>query len=262
MPELIEVTELYPAIQGEGPNLGRPSMFLRLRRCNLACVWCDSKQTWDKNHPDFETYRTMPPAFLARDLWEVGTMNGRRLPPLGLVITGGEPLIWQRLLPEVIDRYQELVGQDLAVEVETNGMIEPSNEMLDRCHFNVSPKLESAGNEHITQARLHNADAARSYLEEDAIFKLVVGEVDELTCKVYISWLVTVAKTVDLGGGVKMTPEDWKAYVLQRVYLMPEGLTQIDLCKNQGRVLELAEELGVNATTRMHIIAYNDERRR
>jgi organic radical activating enzyme len=36
------VTELFPTLQGEGPDAGRPCVFIRLSRCNLRCFWCDT----------------------------------------------------------------------------------------------------------------------------------------------------------------------------------------------------------------------------
>lgn len=41
----LRVTEVFSSVQGEGPFVGRPSVFLRLGMCNLECVWCDTKFT-------------------------------------------------------------------------------------------------------------------------------------------------------------------------------------------------------------------------
>lgn len=40
------VNEIFSSFQGEGTNMGKPCTFIRLQGCNLACPWCDSKNTW------------------------------------------------------------------------------------------------------------------------------------------------------------------------------------------------------------------------
>jgi len=250
----IEVSEIYVAPQGEGPNLGRLSLFLRLHRCNLSCSWCDSRFTWDKNDPGFDDYHLYTAEELVAVMLAVAEENGR---PRGLVITGGEPLIWQRFLPPVVDEYgtamAELNLTPVYVEVETAGTIMPSQDMLERCHFNVSHKLASSGNEKTPISRLWNEEAARSFLLNDSIFKPVVSASDsDESVGLYLSWLIAV--------GYKCGAT--KSAVQARVYLMPEGQRRDAVLLSQRRTLELAQKYGVNCTTRMHILAYGDERRR
>ena len=252
MTDTIEVSEMYLAPQGEGPFLGQSSLFLRLRRCVLACAWCDTKQTWQKGFPGYDEFQSYTPEALAVAMRRLGT-QGPGQPPFAIVITGGEPLIWQRLLPRVIDHYIGM-GGDSQVEVETAGTIVPTQAMLGRCHFNVSHKLKSAGNEHVKPERLWNAEATASYLvAPSAIFKVVVGADDETMLTLYLTWLAAVA---------------WQHHkslwptVASRVYLMPCATTREELVERQSGTMALAAKLGVNVTTRMHILAYGNERSR
>jgi organic radical activating enzyme len=133
----LKLSELFSSIQGEGPNAGAPSIFLRLAQCNLHCVWCDTKYTWDFQNYRFEDeVRALDVPGVARKIAE---LSGDRL-----VITGGEPLLQQEALAELL----ALLDGDARrfVEVETNGTIAPTEVLAERIdQWNVSPKLANAG---------------------------------------------------------------------------------------------------------------------
>lgn len=245
----IEVSELYVAPQGEGVHLGRMSLFLRLRRCTLSCGWCDSANTWNKNDPEYSVYARPSVPQLAE--WMVNTCRGKDVQ--GLVITGGEPLIWQHALPDLITLFRsELL---VAVEVETSGTITPSPVMLRACHFNISHKLASSGNT-IAPARLWRLDAMNAIVQQagphNMTLKPVVDpEIDRPSLRMYLAWLSSIEQRLGIAPRT----------LLRRVYLMPQARTRDELIRNQPRILEMAEELGVNATTRMQMIAHGAERR-
>ena len=37
---------MFSSFQGEGPHVGRSTLFVRFGRCDLRCTWCDSPHTW------------------------------------------------------------------------------------------------------------------------------------------------------------------------------------------------------------------------
>jgi organic radical activating enzyme len=74
------VHSMFFTIQGEGPHVGRPAIFIRLAHCNLRCVWCDT---------EFETGQEYTAPDLIKTIGaQVDAHNCRFL-----VITGGEPLL-------------------------------------------------------------------------------------------------------------------------------------------------------------------------
>lgn len=152
---MMRISEQFLSIQGEGPSAGTPAHFLRLQGCDVGCVWCDSKYTWDA---DGGTERPAGDALASlRTLGEA---------PL-LVVTGGEPLEHAGIA--------ELLRLGLAdwprVEVETSGILPPP--LSDaRLHYNVSPKLPSA----TPRWEATWAHAATWAGEPNATFKLVVGD--------------------------------------------------------------------------------------
>jgi 7-carboxy-7-deazaguanine synthase len=129
--------EIFHSIQGEGIYAGRPAVFLRLALCNLACVWCDTRYTWDWGHHDREKEMVvLSPADAEQAIGRFGCRS--------LVVTGGEPMLQQTELVGLLERLKS-VG--FWIEVETNGTILPDERLpgvID--HWSVSPKLESSGN--------------------------------------------------------------------------------------------------------------------
>ena len=72
--------EHFYTLQGEGFHQGRAAYFIRLGGCDVGCVWCDVKESWDAaGHPVFGTDEL-------KDLV-------KQTPTKLVVITGGEPLM-------------------------------------------------------------------------------------------------------------------------------------------------------------------------
>jgi len=100
---VLPVMEHFYTIQGEGYHQGRAAYFIRLGGCDVGCVWCDVKESWDADkHPLFEV----------RSLrFEV-----KKTPAEIVVITGGEPLLHN--LDELTKELQEA---GLQTNIETSG---------------------------------------------------------------------------------------------------------------------------------------------
>ena len=111
----LRLTELYPSIQGEGPNVGEPTVFVRFGGCNLRCpLWpCDTP------HAIFpEQWRDDPVVKVEDLLKQIADMPG-----MNICITGGEPF----MQPEVY--LAALVGllrdMQYTIDVFTNGSLKP-----------------------------------------------------------------------------------------------------------------------------------------
>lgn len=76
----LPVMEHFYTIQGEGAHQGRAAYFIRLGGCDVGCVWCDVKDSWDAGRHPLRDINTLVE-------W-VENVNA----PLA-VITGGEPLM-------------------------------------------------------------------------------------------------------------------------------------------------------------------------
>jgi organic radical activating enzyme len=72
--------ESFYTIQGEGYHQGKAAYFIRLAGCDVGCVWCDVKESWDKDKH---------PVLRIRDIVSEAEKHPGRM----AVVTGGEPLM-------------------------------------------------------------------------------------------------------------------------------------------------------------------------
>lgn len=106
---VLKVQKIFKTLQGEGPNVGAPAIFIRLGGCNLACSFCDT---------EFEDFIEVELNEIISQISRL-SLNDRGVKSVNLVvITGGEPLRQQ--ISPLCDR---LIEDNYAVQIETNGTI-------------------------------------------------------------------------------------------------------------------------------------------
>lgn len=149
----VRVSEVFTSIQGEGPSVGTPSVFVRLQGCTVGCAWCDTRYSWDARRGD----EMMLDALLAR-VKDAGAGN--------VVVTGGEPLEHPAFVPLV----SGVKALGLRVEVETAGTRVPPPVAVDQ--WNVSLKLAHSG---VPLERRLSPEAIERFRDLGAWFKFVVG---------------------------------------------------------------------------------------
>lgn len=228
----LPVSETFsPTIQGEGPAAGRAAAFIRFMGCNLSCTWCDSAYTWDAARADLRAETThMTVDELAAAVAGVGLV----------VLTGGEPLLqqgrpgWSALL-------RALHGQ-ADIHIETNGTIAPSAETLGHANLiMVSPKQRHAGPHRGHQDPAMHPEWAEAAEDHDNIaFKIVVRSAAD------------VADAADWCDELHIAR--------QRVWVMPEGVTTAVLEQRWPGVAQAAADRNINASHRLHVLAWGEER--
>jgi len=95
--------EYFYSIQGEGVFVGQPSFFIRMGGCDVGCVWCDVKDSWDADkHPKISIDSLLEEAI--------------KYPSRLVIITGGEPAMYD--LTELTKSFKKAGFQ---VHIETSG---------------------------------------------------------------------------------------------------------------------------------------------
>ena len=100
--EMLPIMEAFYTIQGEGYHKGTAAFFIRVGGCDVGCHWCDVKESWDAN--------LHPPTKIDTIVYQARSHSDT------IVVTGGEPLMWD------MNPLTNLLRQNnLNTHIETSG---------------------------------------------------------------------------------------------------------------------------------------------
>jgi len=143
----LKIIEVFHSIQGEGPSVGRRTLFIRLAKCNLRCTWCDTQYSWEDGY-DYS---------IEDILKEIKKYNVHYV-----CITGGEPLLQKEEVKKII----EVLSKTKAIkdiEIETNGTIEVSSFVkYKKATISMDIKCPSSGIKNIKKTRYDNLKYLRT----------------------------------------------------------------------------------------------------
>jgi organic radical activating enzyme len=246
----LAVNEIFgPTLQGEGPSVGSPAVFLRLAGCNLSCSWCDTPYSWDFSaesaYSAAQEVSKRPVADVASELLE--PLLDTHL----LVVTGGEPLLQQEAVLSLLVELDRIAPTaDWRAEIETNGTIDPLPVLLGmtRIGFNVSPKQSHAG---MDPAQRYNSTALSTWGKASSF----VGggeDVSKVAFKVVCKSAEGVSEAVNLMHEYGVP--------LSQLMVMPEGRTSEECHVSLLEIVPEAIALGVKVTPRLHLDIWGPER--
>jgi len=221
--------EIFHSIQGEGINIGVPAVFLRLALCNLKCIWCDTKYTWDWEHYDRkQEVIGMSIPKIEESILAFGCRH--------LVITGGEPLVQQNDLSELLVNLKE---NGFYIEIETNGTIIPDDKCINSVdQWNVSPKLGNSSNPR--------------HLREISDVYSVFSKLPSSYFKCVIQTEHDLSEVQDLIQKYEIPKE--------KVILMPEASGGETLIERGRWLAETCLHKGCKFSTRLHILLWGNRR--
>ena len=224
----MQINEIFKSIQGEGPNFGKPAIFLRTAQCNLKCTWCDTKYTWDWDNYDYtKEVKEMTLEEIKEQVLDLEIKH--------LVITGGEPLLQQDDLADLLS----FLKPDFYVEIETNCTILPNKMLTDLVdQWNVSPKTKNSGN----PLELYDNDECYYFFanQENCFFKYVVEDESDIP---------EIKKFV----AKYNIPEN-------RVQLMTQASTKEEISAREKSISELAKANNFLFSPRLHVAMWGAQR--
>ena len=251
----VPVSELFYSFQGEGPSLGRRSLFIRFMGCNLTCGYsrqpseagtpaegpmlCDTEYTWNGARHDLTAgVRHLT----AEQIWDALTeldpsAAGPEIAPVDLIVaSGGEPVLRKDTLLHLAAQARR-TGRRL--EIETNATICPGGDLIAAgVAFNAGLKLASSA---VPRKKRIKPDAIRQLQASgQARWKFVVcgpGDLDEIA-------------------GLQ------REFGLTEIWLSPEGTTPAAITGRLRMAADAALARGWNLTVREHVLIWGGERGR
>ncbi|RJE70658.1 7-carboxy-7-deazaguanine synthase QueE [Reichenbachiella sp. MSK19-1] len=174
--EKLPIMEIFYSIQGEGYYAGTPAIFIRLGGCDVGCVWCDVKESWDeKDHP----------FFTIKEIIE----QIQDYPCKTIIVTGGEPLMY-----DMTELTTALKEKGYQLNIETSGAY-PMSGVWDWVCF--SPKKFKAPDQSVYAA----ASELKAIAFNKSDFKFAEEHAEQVNdrCKLYLQ--------PEWSKADKMTPE-------------------------------------------------------
>ncbi len=219
---MIPISEVFYSIQGEGKTAGVPAVFLRFAGCDVGCIWCDTREVWTRGKP----IKKEEIIKLMKDLSDKN---------IHLIITGGEPLIYNEFINELCE---EIIDNFKLIEIETSATRVPFGFIAknEKIFFNTSPKLK---NSKVPREKRINESAIRFFLESKrAIFKFVVENDDDV-----IEIIEDFIKPFNIPN--------------ELVYLMPQSQSRREFIKRSLIVVELCKKYKFNFSPRLQLIIWD-----
>ena len=264
----MKIIEIFKSLQGEGPKIGTPALFLRVCGCNLRCQFnCKTKEDKDSLKKEWEEaensvyygkklkdlklldkgcdsypailpniYNTLAKEYDNQQLADVILKTGAQV----IIFTGGEPLLQTEDIIEIKKIVEKQIEEDLVYRInwdktwwfETNGTVDIEPVLKENFNLVISPKLDYM-NLKQKEVFLNNLKLATDNRYKNSIyFKFVVQDAEQLR---------------DL-----VDNEGWIKQVRTKAYIMPQG-SQLDndFLERSTKIADKCIELGLNFTPRL-----------
>lgn len=162
----LRLVELFESLQGEGANMGRLVVFIRLTGCNLRCSFCDTEYNkvaleltpsellarvqeefphcksiiWTGGEPTLQLTEEVVALFQEAGYWQALESNGTYPAPMGLDYITLSPKGNTR--PEVLENYRGRKVGEVRIATAKGDALPQIEEFPDAEHYFLSPIFE------------------------------------------------------------------------------------------------------------------------
>ncbi len=237
MKEFLTLAEpLHVVLQGEGKHMGKKMILLRLVGCNIQCPDCDTIYTWKTNKEIKSQYIKYNLNHLIKDIENFK----KKYHIQHLLITGGEPYLWEKKLITLIS-----VLKGFQFDIETSGygdwaLMKSHKNLLKNVHFNISPKIGSL--------------FAKSTIDPWKI-KILEYPPPNYIVKIVVSnkHLNEIYQKIETLRKIYKIPK-------KKIYLMPFAKTREELLNQIEDIVNFCMENHYEFSPRLHILMFDTAR--
>jgi 7-carboxy-7-deazaguanine synthase len=202
---MLRLSELYTSVQGEGPNVGIPTQFVRFAGCNLRCPgWpCDTPHAIEPS-----IWRQESEKLSADELF------GRLASwPRSITLTGGEPFLQQE--DDLHTFVHNAAEAGYKIDCFTNGTFDLPTWAIAEMTFILDWKLKGSGEQSANWAEVRERNVDRLMFSD--YVKFTVAGMDDLE-EAYESWGRRSYRCQITVGGVwdKITDEEIVNFIMTR----------------------------------------------
>ena len=238
---MLQISEIFYSLQGEGRYAGRPSVFVRFGGCNLRCEGFGGK--CDSNHAADASFRDSWTRYEAKALITEHESK-KAYDFVDTVLTGGEPTLWFGD-KDFMQFAEYLAANGSLVTVETN-----ATKLID---FNFAPygdfvyalSVKLSNSEEAKENRINLAALTSFIKHSNHFFKFVLDA--EM-----ISSGKAKTEIDELKNELSIAP--------QNIYCMPLGASKEEIIANAKSVFEFCVAEGYCYSDRIHIRVFDKKR--
>lgn len=171
----MKISEVFLSVQGEGVEIGLPTVFLRLFACDLRCTWCDSMYAVEGRD-----FKDMTIDDVKRAIEKFGCKR--------VCITGGEPLIQRNEVEALAER---LVNEGYMIVLETSGHKDPPPVFwTENCLISMDCKCPGSGMHEKMDfslfEKLRPSDQLKFVIQDDVDYEYTKGILNKYQIKTNI----------------------------------------------------------------------------
>jgi 7-carboxy-7-deazaguanine synthase len=240
----LPINEIFgPVFQGEGPDIGKPCLFVRVHSCPVQCVGgCDTYFTWDGSE------KGKPNTLSEIEARINALLPGN--PKVGLVVSGGEPLLYYRspVLRSVLDIDWQWRGLETSGYAGT-AKLDPSAFHSFLNHFSsvsLSPKITPC---------LHGKQS------DEELERNIPDFMDWFNADTSLFFKFVIRDQADVDAVLKCN-ERHKFSGTFPVYLMPYGNNRDEILKVTEWLLPTCAQNGWAVSPRLQALIWGAERGR